>query len=103
MPSWHPHRQLTLLTHLEHSVEGHCDRCRSSFFVDSSRRLYCPLSLCLSSVPSRSTTGLLLTLSMCSLLLDLVELAATPRLGSPSGDTAATKISNLVLHRLECR
>ena len=27
MPSWHLHRQLALLTHLEHPVEDHCDRC----------------------------------------------------------------------------
>ena len=39
MPSWHLRRQLALLTHLEHPVEDHCDRCRSSFFFDSSRRL----------------------------------------------------------------
>ena len=37
MPSWHLHRRLALLTHLEHPVEDHCDRCRSSFCVDSSR------------------------------------------------------------------
>ena len=76
-PSWHIHRQLALLTHLEHPVEDHCDRCRSSFFVDSSRRLSYPHLLCVSSVSSRCTAGLLLTLSMCLSLLDLVELACS--------------------------
>ena len=33
----------------------------------------------------------------------LVELAPPPGLGSPSSGTAAPKISDLVLHRLECR
>ena len=77
MPCWHLHRQFALLTLLEHPVEDHCDRYRSSFFVDSSRLVY-PLPLSVSSVSSRCTTGLL-TLSLCSSLLDLVEIS------SPSG------------------
>ena len=45
----------------------------------------------------------MVTLSMCSSLLDLVELAATPGMVRLLGGTAAPKISNLVLHPLECR
>ena len=47
MPCWHLHRQLAPLTHLGLRVDDHC---RSSFFVDSSRFVWYPLSLCLVSL-----------------------------------------------------
>ena len=77
MPCWHLHRQLAPLTHLDLPVEAHCP---GSFFVDSSRLVSYPLPLCLSSLSSRCTAGLLLTLTLCSPSLNRVKLAALPGL-----------------------
>ena len=77
MQWWHFHRQLALPTHLQLRLE---DWSHSSVFVDSSRLVLYPLPLSVSLVSSRCTAGLLLILSLCSSLLDLVELAAPPYL-----------------------
>ena len=74
-------RQFSPLTHLELRVEVHC---RSSFFVDSSRLIECPLSLGQFSVEShqfhsRCIAGLLLTWYLV-VILGLVELTAPPGL-----------------------
>ena len=90
------HRQLSVLTHLKLPVEAHC---RSSFFVDSVLcRIHC---LCVSS---RCTAGLLLTLTLCTLSASGGACCPSWALfDSLFSGTAAHEISNLVLHRSECR
>ena len=78
MPWWHFRRRLALPTHLELRLET-C--CRSSFFVDSSRRVQYPLPLCVFCHSLHTALlGCLLTLTLFPSLLDLVELAAPPGL-----------------------
>ena len=71
------HHQLSMLSHLDLPVDAHY---RSSFFVDSSRFVWYPLPLCLSSISAHCTAGLLRTLTLYSPSLDRVELAAPPGL-----------------------